>query len=53
MLENLNWDTLQYCRDQACLTMMYRIVHQLVDISVEWILPDLIISDWQYQRPWH
>ena len=35
MLETLNWDTLERRRDQARLTMMYRIVHQLVDIPAE------------------
>ena len=35
MLETLNWDTLERRRDQARLTMMFRIVHQLVDIPAE------------------
>ena len=28
--EDLSWNTLQQCRDQAQLSMMYRIVHHLV-----------------------
>ena len=35
MLETLNWDTLERRRDQARLTMMFRIVHQLVDMPAE------------------
>ena len=35
MLETLSWDTLERHRDQARLTMMYHIVHQLVDIPAE------------------
>ena len=35
MLTNLDWDTLQERRDLARLSMMYRIVHGLVDISAE------------------
>ena len=35
MLETLNWDTLERRRDQARLTMMYGIVHQLVEIPAE------------------
>ena len=35
VLENLKWDTLQSRRDQARLTMMYRIMPQVVDIPVE------------------
>ena len=35
MIVDLGWDTLQKCRDLARLSMMYRIVHNLVDIPVE------------------
>ena len=35
MMANLGWDTLQKRRDLARLSMMYRIVHVLVDIPVE------------------
>ena len=35
MMEKLGWQTLQQRRDYARLTMMYRIVHQLVDIPTE------------------
>ena len=35
MQETLNWDTLERRREQARLTMMYRILHQLVDIPAE------------------
>ena len=35
MMSNLGWDTLQKRRDLARLSMMYRIVHELVDIPVE------------------
>ena len=35
MMANLGWDTLQKRRDLARLSMMYRIVHALVDIPVE------------------
>ena len=35
MIANLGWDTLQKRRDLARLSMMYRIVHELVDIPVE------------------
>ena len=35
MISNLGWDTLQKRRDLARLSMMYRIVHELVDIPVE------------------
>ena len=35
MMEKLGWQTLQQRRDYARLTMMYRIVHQLVDIPAE------------------
>ena len=35
MISTLGWDTLQKRRDLARLSMMYRIVHHLVDIPVE------------------
>ena len=35
LLANLGWDTLQKRRDIARLSVMYRIVHELVDIPVE------------------
>ena len=35
MIANLGWDTLQKCRNLARLSMMYRIVHELVDIPAE------------------
>ena len=35
MMLQLGWDTLQRSRELARLTMMYRIVHQLVDIPAE------------------
>ena len=35
MMANLGWDTLQKRRDLARLSLMYRIVHELVDIPVE------------------
>ena len=35
MMSNLGWDTLQKRRDLVRLSMMYRIVHELVDIPVE------------------
>ena len=35
MIADLGWDTLQKSRDFARLSMMYRIVHNLVDIPVE------------------
>ena len=35
MIADLGWDTLQKRRDLARLSMMYRIVHNLVDIPVE------------------
>ena len=35
IISNLGWDTLQKRRDLARLSMMYRIVHHLVDITVE------------------
>ena len=35
MLTNLDWDTLQERRDLTRLSMMYRIVHGLVDIPAE------------------
>ena len=35
MREDLGWDTLQQRRDHARLSMMYRIVLYMVDISVE------------------
>ncbi|MCG7865740.1 MAG: hypothetical protein JAY74_05120 [Candidatus Thiodiazotropha taylori] len=35
MMGKLGWDTLQQRRDHARLAMMYRIVHQLVDIPAE------------------
>ena len=35
MITNLSWDTLQKHRDLARLSMMYRIVHELVYIPVE------------------
>ena len=35
MRQDLGWDTLQQRRDQARLSMMYRITHQQVDIPAE------------------
>ena len=35
MISNLCWDTLQRHRDLAALSMMYTILHHLVDIPVE------------------
>ena len=35
MIADLGWDTLQKRRDLASLSMMYRIIHNLVDILVE------------------
>ena len=35
MMSNLGWGTLQKRRDLVRLSMMYRIVHELVDIPVE------------------
>ena len=35
MIADFGWDTLQKRRDLARLSMMYRIVHNLVDIPVE------------------
>ena len=35
MMSNLGWDTLQKRRDLARLSMMYRIVHGLVDMPVQ------------------
>ena len=35
MRQDLGWDTLLQRRDQACLSMMYRIAHQPVEISAK------------------
>ena len=41
MRQDLGWDTLQQRRDQARLSMMYRITHQQVDIPAERYLTPL------------
>ena len=45
MRQDLGWDTLQHRKDQARLSMMYRITHQQVDIPAELYLTQ------QNQRP--
>ena len=45
MIANLGLDTLQKRRDLARLSMMYRIVHELVDIPVEsYLTPSAIMT---------
>ena len=44
MISTLGWDTLQKRRDLARLSMMYRIVHHLVDIPVIVIIIIIIMS---------
>ena len=39
MLQQLQWPTLQERRAQAKVTMMYRIVYQLVDVPTTYLIP--------------
>ena len=44
MRQNLGWDTLQQRRDQARLSMVFRITHQQVDIPAERYLTPLALT---------
>ena len=38
MLEHLGWDTLEQRRNQLTLLMLYKIIHQLVEVPNQYIL---------------
>ena len=38
MLEHLRWDTLEQRRNQLTLLMLYKIIHQLVEVPHQYIL---------------
>ena len=38
MLEHLGWDTLEQRRNQLTLLMLYKIIHQLVEVPHQYIL---------------